>query len=281
MANYKQRVINFLENEWANYASRFSRWDPADGAGRVRKQGYAEFRDMLAHIVAWWEEGMPIIMALAEDREYARKKYDYDAFNAEAVAKYKTMPEVQFYNHFEKTRQKAVADLKSIYKDTYEENQRMRAWINGIFIAHAREHLVALSRFLALDTLENEWSTYLQRFDALENKAEFLNRAGFARFEDLLAHIIGWWKEGMQVTQQTLANPNYAYTEPNVDEFNAELVERYRNSSSAEVRQAFESARLELIHFVQDLPASAFENPTIEHWLAADIVEHYDDHYIK
>ena len=45
---------------------------------------------MLAHILAWWEEAMPIILAIAEGREYERKKYDFDAFNAEAVARYAT-----------------------------------------------------------------------------------------------------------------------------------------------------------------------------------------------
>ncbi|MCC7117411.1 MAG: ClbS/DfsB family four-helix bundle protein [Anaerolineales bacterium] len=281
MANYKQRVVNFLDHEWATYVARFSRWSPEDGAALVHKQGYAEFRDMLAHIVAWWEEGMPIIMALAEDREYPRKKYDYDAFNAEAVAKYKSWPEGIFLNHFEKTRQKAVVDLKSIYKDTYEENRRLRSWTNGIFIAHAREHLVALSRFLLLDTLENEWSTYAQRFDALENKSEFLNAQGFAKFEDLLAHIVGWWNEALKIVKHALADPNYTYTEPNVDEFNATLVNAQQNASSAEVRKAFEAARLELVHLAQDLPESAFENPTLANWLATNVIEHYDDHSIK
>ena len=66
MSNYKQRTINFLEVEWATYVSRFSRWSEEYGLERANKQGYAHFRDMLAHIVAWWEEAMPIIIALSE-----------------------------------------------------------------------------------------------------------------------------------------------------------------------------------------------------------------------
>ena len=61
---------------------------------------------MLAHILAWWEEGLPIILAIAEEREYERKKYDFDVFNAEAVAKYKSWDEAEFLAHFESTRQK-------------------------------------------------------------------------------------------------------------------------------------------------------------------------------
>src|SRR5688500_4716519 len=147
MTSYKQRTLDFLEIEWATYIERFNRlpWD--EGAKRVKKQGYEQFRDMLAHILAWWEEAMPIILAIAEEREYERKKYDFDVFNAAAVAKYRDWDEKELLAHFEKTRQKTAADLRSM-NDAAWENRRVRAWVNGVFISHAREHLVALSRFL-------------------------------------------------------------------------------------------------------------------------------------
>ncbi len=279
MANYKQRTINFLENEWANYISRFGRWPEEYGFQRVNAQGYAQFRDMLAHILSWWEEAMPIIVAIAEEREYPRKKYDFDTFNAEAIAKYKTWPEGIFLAHFEKTRQKAVVDLKSIYKDSFE-NHRIQNWINGVFIHHAREHLVALSRFLTLDTLENEWSTYIRKFDALENKEEFLQKQGFKKFEDILVHTVGWWDEGIKIIKGALADPEFLYEEPNTDQFNADLLVLHKNTSAADARRLFESRRIEMIDLVRDLPESAFENQTIEKWLAMDVVEHYDEHAI-
>ena len=155
MTNLKQRTIDFLEIEWAAYVKRFHRLPVDVGAKRVKAQGYEQFRDMLAHILTWWEEAMPIILAIAEEREYERKKYDFDVFNAEAVAKYKNWDEAEFLAHFEKTRQNAVTSLTSMNEAAWE-NRRVRSWVNGIFIHHAREHLVALSRFLAVDTLENE-----------------------------------------------------------------------------------------------------------------------------
>ena len=192
-----------------------------------------------------------------EDHEYSRKKYDYDAFNAEAVAKYHTWPDNIFLAHFEKTRQKAVVDLKSIYKDSYE-NHRMQNWIDGVFISHAREHLVALSRFLTLDTLENEWSTYIQRFDKLENKDEFLQKQGFKKIEDILVHIVGWWDEGTRLIKSAQANPDFVYEEPNTDQFNAELLITHKNTSPADVRRLFESKRIvasaKLDKFLDNLP---------------------------
>ena len=98
--SYKQRVIDFVEIEWATYIERFNRLPELDGSQRVRRQGYDRFRDMLAHILAWWEDVMAIVLAIAENREFEKKKYDFDAFNAEAVSKYKAWDEAEFLAHF-------------------------------------------------------------------------------------------------------------------------------------------------------------------------------------
>lgn len=280
MSRYKQRTLDFIEIEWATYIERFNRLPVDEGQKRVKEQGYARFRDMLAHVLAWWEEAMPIILAIAEEREYERKKYDFDVFNAGAIEKYKDWDEAEFLTHFEKMRQKAAADLRSMNEAAWE-NRRVKSWINGIFIHHAREHLVALSRFLALDTLENEWSQYVGEFDRFENKDEFLKKQGFERFEDILAHVIGWWSEGIVVAEAALADSAYVYNEPDADVFNKELVEKYKVMSAAEVREAFGNNRIAFTAIIRDLPDRAFENQTIERWLAMDVVEHLDEHAIE
>jgi hypothetical protein len=279
--SYKQRTLDFLEIEWAGYVERFNRLPKLDGVQRVRRQGFDQFRDMLAHILAWWEDVMPAILALAENREFEKKKYDFDAFNAEAVAKYKDWDETEFLAHFENTRQKITADLKSMNEAAFDD-KRIRGRINGIFIHHAREHLVTLSKFLTLDTLEYEWGTFIAKFDASAKKDDYLRKQGLARFEDMLAHVIAWWDEGVAAVQGALKDPSFVYAGPaDTDAYNAEIVAKYKEMSEAELRTLFERKRLEMIELVRGLPESAFENPTIEEWLAADVMEHFDEHDVK
>ena len=276
--SYKQRVIDFVEIEWAGYVERFNRLPELDGSKRVRNQGYERFRDMLAHILAWWEDVMPVVLAIAENREFEKKKYDFDAFNAEAVAKYKDWDEAEFLAHFEKTRQKAATDLRSMNEAAFED-RRIQGRLNGVFIHHAREHLVALSKFLTLDTLENEWTALPAKFDASDKKEEYLKKEGLTRFGDVLAHAFAWWEEGVIAVQGALKDSGFVYDGPaNTDAYNAEIVAKYQGTSDAELRTLFEQKRLALIDLVRGLPESAFEIPTIENWLAADIVEHYDEH---
>ena len=278
----KQRTLNYVEIEWESYIERFNRLPEAEQAERVRQQGYEQFRDILAHILAWWDEGMDVILALAEEREFQRKKYDFDAFNAEAVDKYKSWDEAEFLSQLEETRQKMGADLRSMDEAVFEK-PRVKSWIRGILINHAREHLVALSRFLVVDMLENEWKTYIEDFNELEpeKQTEFLSKQGFENFHDLLAHIIGWWEEGARIIMGIVNNPGFTWESHDIDAFNVELTEKYSKWSDDDLFRHFDSVRLAMIDLTADLPDDFFLNKDIEGWLRDDVVEHYNEHAIS
>ncbi|MCC6498838.1 MAG: ClbS/DfsB family four-helix bundle protein [Anaerolineales bacterium] len=277
----KQRTLDYINHEWGSYVERFNRLPKAEREKRLKKIGFESFRDMLAHILAWWDEGMPIIMAIAEGREFERKKYDFDAFNAEAVEKYKSWDEDKFLAHFEKTRQKTEADIQSVNEAAFE-NRRVRAWADAVFIHHAREHLVVLSRFLAMDLLKNEWAEYVEEFNNLgeEKQKEFLSKQGFESFHDLVAHIIGWWEDGAHIISGIVEKPGFTWENRDTDAFNLELTKKYASWSDDELFKHFERVRTVMYELTASLPADAFQNYDIEGWLNDDVVGHYDEHAI-
>jgi len=281
MSTTKGRTLEYIEQEWGTYVERFRRLPKEEQEKRVKEQGYERFRDMLAHILAWWDEGMGIILAIAEERPFERKKYDFDAFNAEAVAKYKDRDEAKFMAHFEKTRQKMGADLRSMNEAVFE-NRRVRTWLYGIIHHHAREHLVALSRFLVVDMLENEWATYIEDFNRLdeEKQKEFLSKQGFASFHDLLAHVIGWWEEGARIIAGIIDSPSFTWGNLDADAYNRELVKKYSTWTDEDLFRHYESVRLAMLDLTAELPEDAFLNKDIEAWLRDDVVGHYDEHPI-
>ena len=275
----KKRTLEYIHNEWERYIERFNHLPKDLQEKRVKAMGYESFRDMLAHILAWWEEGMPILLAIVGNREYERKKYDFDLFNAEAVAKYKTWDEREFLAHFEKTRQKMAADLASISEAAFD-NRRIKSWANGIFIHHAREHLVTVSRFIIIDMLENEWATYIEDFDRLdeEKKKEFLAKQGFESLHDLLAHVTGWWEEGARIIAGIIDSPSFAWERRDADVYNAELIKKYSKWADGDLFRHYNSVRVVLLELTAELPEDAFRNRDIEEWLADDVVGHYDEH---
>jgi hypothetical protein len=224
---------------------------------------------------------MGIILAIAQDRPLERKRYDFDIFNAEAVAKYRSWEENQFMTHFEETRQKMGADLKAL-DDVVFENRRIKGWLRAVILHHAREHLGPLSRFLVIDMLKNDWKSYIEDFQRLdpEKQNEFLSKQGFDTFHDLLAHIVGWWEEGARIIHGIVDSPSFTWQDPEVDSFNAELTQKFSTWSDDDLYKHYESLRLALIDLVERLPEDAFLNKDIEGWLVDDIVTHYDDHPI-
>lgn len=277
----KQRTLDYMEFEWKTYVERFNRLPKEEQSKRVKEMGYESFRDMLAHILAWWAEGMGIIRAIAEERDFERRKYDFDIFNAEAVARYRPWNEAEFLAHFEKTRQVMEADLRSMNEAVFE-NRRVKAWVNAVIVHHAREHLVALSRFLVIDILENEWAEYVENYRRLnaEKQTEFLSKQGVESLHDLLAHIIGWWEEAARIILGITDSPSFTWTDPNTDQFNLELTKKYSSWSDDDLFKHYDTLRLALIDLTDDLPDDAFLNRDIESWLASDVVEHYDDHVV-
>jgi hypothetical protein len=131
-----------------------------------------------------------------------------------------------------------------------------------------------------LDTLENEWNTYVEDFEKIEDKNAFLKKQGVENFRELLGHVIGWWEEGERIITGILKDPNFKWQEPETDAFNAELIAKYKDLSDAEVQKNFEEKRQDMIKFVNNLPDEAFTNTDIESWLAADVAGHFDDHAI-
>ena len=279
MSNFKQRILKLLREEWGTYIERLDRL-PADAKiVRIKEQGFESLRDLLAHILAWWEEGLEVVLATAEGRETPRKTYEDDAFNAEAVSRYKPWSEAEFFAHFESTRRKMESGLKSM-PDAAFENRRITRWLYGIVIKHAREHIVALSRSLVIDTLENEWAGYIERFGQLDagKQKEFLSKQGFENFRDIVAHVIGWWEETLYVVNRIMEKPGYVWEGRDVDAFNAELVRKFSSWSERDLALHYENVRRSLITLLEGLSDDAFRNQDIESWLASDAVRHFDDH---
>jgi hypothetical protein len=183
--------------------------------------------------------------------------------------------------HFEKTRKKAEAGIQSVDEAAFE-NRRVRSWVNGIFIHHAREHLIVLSRFMVVDLLKNEWTEYIEDFSRLsdDKKKEFLSKQGFESFHDLLAHIIGWWEEGARIISGILEKPGFTWESHDTDAFNRELTKKYSTWSDDELYKHYEMVLRVMVELTSGLSEEAFHNADIEGWLKDDVVVHYDEHSI-
>jgi len=130
--------------------------------------------------------------------------------------------------------------------------------------------------------LEEGWGEYIGQFEALSPEAQktFLEKQGFGSFHDLLAHIVGWWEEGLWVITGILDEPGFTYEDRDTDAFNQELVQKYRSWSDDDLFLHFENVREATLDLVAELNEDALTNKHIRGWLYANVIEHLEDHRI-
>ena len=133
-----------------------------------------------------------------------------------------------------------------------------------------------------MQVLEEGWGEYVKQFNSLstDEQTDFLQKEGFDNFHDLLAHVIGWWEEGLWIITGILDDPSFTWQERDTDTFNQELVEKFNSWSEADLLLHYENVREALLNLVADLPEDALSNKDIREWLEADVIEHLEEHRI-
>ncbi len=276
---FTQAIFLKSLEEWGACAARFKALHPEDQAAYLQKQGFASMHDVLAHAGVWWEEARGIIEDTLNHVERPRRKYDFDTFNAASLERFRNTPDDEFMAWLEAERQKMIRLVSSLSAEQLKM-RRVYGWLDAVTLLHLKEHGVGAPRFVVLDMLEREWAAYPERFRKLgeaEQKA-FLEQQGFARFRDLIAHVIGWWEGILELIDKLAKDPAYQRQPRGVDAFNAETIELYGQLAEAELWKKYETTRLALIEMAINLPDEVYDRREVQDWLKSDVIAHYFDH---
>jgi hypothetical protein len=137
-----------------------------------------------------------------------------------------------------------------------------------------------LTRHNLLDWLDTTWAQYPQRLRELPEAGQvrFTQQQGYARPQDLLAHLGAWMEETLRVMPflRHAAKPPRTYR--NDAEFNRHAVQRFTDRSCAEVETWYEDQRSALKQLVEQLSDEDFHQPRVYRWLNGTIVGHYAEH---
>jgi hypothetical protein len=134
-----------------------------------------------------------------------------------------------------------------------------------------------------LSLIQGDWAEYIHEFRSLSPEAQsaFLSQQGYARFADLLAHIVAWWKVCHQAVERYVADPATQPMEYDVDAFNARAVAEVSQLDDEQVIESFEKMRRFMFEFVRGLHDTAFDNERVINQLEMDFVGHLDEHKIE
>lgn len=279
MPEFNKALFQQSLDEWGRYAEAFRRLPSDQQVAFLHEQGYVSLHDLLAHVAVWWEEAHGIIRDRLEHGKRPSRKYDFDEFNAASLARFKDVPQADFMTWYESQRRLMVALVADLTDDQMQV-PRVYNWLDGVILEHLKEHGVGAPRFLTIDMLQRQWNGYPDRFSALSQAAQeaFLEKQGFVRFRDVVAHVIAWWEQGLFAIE-TSSDEKLGDVQ-DVDAFNAEAVESFGKKEQAAVFADFERTRLALIRLVEELPEDVLTKPNVQAWLRADVLAHYYDHAV-
>jgi hypothetical protein len=137
----RQSVLDLLNGDWADYVDRFQSLSPAAQAAFLEKQGHKRLVDLLAHIVAWWEEGLRAIQRYKSDPSARQPEIDVDSFNARAVEVVSTVNEVEEIRVFEATRRRFIEKVQGLSDKDFKD-ERVLNQIRWELVNHLEDHRI-------------------------------------------------------------------------------------------------------------------------------------------
>jgi hypothetical protein len=139
----REQFLDVLANVWGKYIERFQRLSPAQQADFLKQQGYATLADLLAHIVAWWQDGRAMVLKMLADPALQNPDYDVDVFNAQAVARFAELGQAKMIELYE-TERRGMAALVESLSDTELADERINTRLYYEIISHSQEHALKI-----------------------------------------------------------------------------------------------------------------------------------------
>jgi hypothetical protein len=137
----REQTLDALQNGWAMYVSRFHALDPDAQNEFLKKQGFARFADVLAHVTAWWEQGELVINGLLADPDYRWTTQDVDIFNALAVKRFGDFDESVVVGSFELARISFAVLVSNLPEEAFT-NKKIAGWLYADVIEHLQDHAI-------------------------------------------------------------------------------------------------------------------------------------------
>jgi hypothetical protein len=135
----RKELLQALDQEWGTYVERYQQLSDEGKKRFLRAQGFARFADILAHFIAWWEEGIKALEKMPRDPAYPSPDYSVDDFNARAIKRFSAMDENAIIDIFENQRREMIRLVSDLPEEAFRE-KRISDRLHIEILGHMEEH---------------------------------------------------------------------------------------------------------------------------------------------
>lgn len=132
---------DLLSHFWGGYIARFEQLLPAEQQTFLEQQGYPSLPALLAHVMAWWQDGSGVVERMRADPSVRNPEYDIDGFNAEAVRRCAQAGEADMLAMYERQR-RVMLELVNDLDEAELADERINTRLYYEIVQHANEHLL-------------------------------------------------------------------------------------------------------------------------------------------
>lgn len=137
----RNEINTSLRDDWRSLPDLFHQLSEVQQECYLDAQGYHCFRDLVAHIIAWWERGMELIERYRADASFTAPPVDVDEFNAQVVANVQDRSEKEVLAAFEKTRRRWLTLIRDLTDHEWRD-ERITHQLMMEIIGHFNEHRI-------------------------------------------------------------------------------------------------------------------------------------------
>lgn len=136
----RQEMLDFIEQYWSVYLPTLDSIPVDEREAFAQQQGYPGTKELIAHIAAWWREGIRIVKETMAGQKPALGYSSDDEFNARVLQTSNTQTYEQVEEEFENAREEIAGLIAELPDATFSDPQIYDQFY-GEIVAHYRQHV--------------------------------------------------------------------------------------------------------------------------------------------
>lgn len=136
----RQEILDFIDLHWSVYLPNLDSLPADEREAFAQEQGYPGTKELIAHIAAWWREGIENISTIMAGKQPSPDYSSDDEFNARIIENTRNLPYEQVEEEFENAREE-ITGLVAELPDEAFDNPLIYKELYGEIVSHFQSHV--------------------------------------------------------------------------------------------------------------------------------------------
>ncbi len=135
----RQDYLTFMSNTWDLFDPELNDLPDADQQRYAEAHGFANLKDLLAHINDWWRETLRVVPVWARDESPDFDYEDFDIFKQRSLQRHANVTLAQTQQDFENLRGEIAALIAELPPEAFAD-QQIAPWLYRTIVTHYNDY---------------------------------------------------------------------------------------------------------------------------------------------